>query len=847
MAQTNNAGAPFRYIDSSTVEMAAGYQFKASKGKEFFWGRHYRPEWVVPVRFPVLDLDTIYGGLNPVKMGGGHQTKTLRLRETGGKEYVLRTIDKDLDILIPPDFKGTVLNDIVNDQISTAHPYGPLAIAGMASGISIMHTNPVIYFVPDHPRLGEFRSVFANKLCLLEERPSGKGWDGTELTNNAKDILNSEELLEKVYKDTKHHVNQESLLKVRLFDMIVNDWDRHEDQWVWTAYPKDGKTVYAAFARDRDQSFSKTDGFVLYFISRPWVLRSLQHMDPTVKDVIGTNMAAKNLDRQFLNQLSKEDWQRVIDSLKLSLSDSVIRKSVALMPTQSNLTSGEYVTQRLMSRRDHLEEYGMKYYKILSKQVTIHGSEKKELFIIEPLEGKKIMVTGLNEKQDTFFHRLFDRVITKEINIYGLGGDDTFKVKGTVKNSFTIRLIGGEGVDRFQSQGRSGKKFRIYDSAYTLGTERIHPDYLKLEKELGFRTHTKTDSLLLYNRGSFKYDYFKPIILPEYNPDDGLFLALGFLYRKEKWGKTPFAWQQRFKADYAFATGAFGFNYDGLFKRTFGKWDLDIAAYYNGPKFVLNYYGLGNNTQLSPKEKDYYRVRSKSFYVNPAAALIRKRSVLRLGLQFETVDVLPTTGKYISSPGSGIDSSVFVAKYFGGANGKWHYTTTGSKLFPQKGFTIDAGFSFLQNLKESDRRVLRLAGSFSFYHTLVRKLTFAHRTGASTNFGDYEFYQANTLGGSRNLRGWWRDRFAGTTAFFQNTELRYSFLDIRSYILRGQAGLFGFFDDGRVWVEEEKSSKFHLSFGGGLYFIPFNVVALSLYIGRSSEVTTFNVKGGLFF
>mgnify|MGYP005824250621 CR=1 FL=1 len=66
-------------------------------------------------------------------------------------------------------------------------------------------------------------------------------------------------------------------------------------------------------------------------------------------------------------------------------------------------------------------------------------------------------------------------------------------------------------------------------------------------------------------------------------------------------------------------------------------------------------------------------------------------------------------------------------------------------------------------------------------------------------------------------------------------------------MLRGQAGIFGFFDDGRVWLENETSKKFHVGYGGGLYFIPFNLVALSLYVGSSSEVTTFNVKGGLFF
>ena len=62
----------------------------------------------------------------------------------------------------------------------------------------IYHTNPVIVYVPDSPVLEEFRLEFANKLCLLEERPSGKGWEHDPIAGNADDIVNTEKLIEKV-------------------------------------------------------------------------------------------------------------------------------------------------------------------------------------------------------------------------------------------------------------------------------------------------------------------------------------------------------------------------------------------------------------------------------------------------------------------------------------------------------------------------------------------------------------------------------------------------------------------------------------------------------------------------
>ena len=209
--------------------MAAGPQFKASKSKKFWWGEHWRQEWITPVTFPFFDLDTTAGGLTPIKMGGGHETKSLRMKGANGKEYVIRTVNKNLDVLIPEEFKESFISDIINDQISTAHPFGPVVAATLAGEIDILHTNPVIVFVPANPRLAEFEKEFANKLCLFEERPNGDGWENTELTGYADEVINTEKLLEKLTGDNNKYVDQKEFLKVRLYDMCINDWDRHED------------------------------------------------------------------------------------------------------------------------------------------------------------------------------------------------------------------------------------------------------------------------------------------------------------------------------------------------------------------------------------------------------------------------------------------------------------------------------------------------------------------------------------------------------------------------------------------------------------------------------------------
>jgi hypothetical protein len=156
---------------ADSVSMAFSTKYEASGSKEFFWGKHYRKEWGTIVSFPVLDMKTFKGGLTPDKLGGGHQSKSLRVIAGDGKEYVLRTVEKDLTPLVPENLRGTYLHRQANDQLSMAHPYGAMIVAKLAETISIFHMNPEILFVPNTEALKEFRDTIGNKLCYFEERP----------------------------------------------------------------------------------------------------------------------------------------------------------------------------------------------------------------------------------------------------------------------------------------------------------------------------------------------------------------------------------------------------------------------------------------------------------------------------------------------------------------------------------------------------------------------------------------------------------------------------------------------------------------------------------------------------
>src|SRR5213075_1611660 len=89
------------------IKVPADSQLKGNGLKKFLVGKHYRREWIEPVEVPVLNLSTAYGGLIPKKLGGGKETKTLRVEDSSGKQWTLRTVEKFPGNAIPPGLRKT--------------------------------------------------------------------------------------------------------------------------------------------------------------------------------------------------------------------------------------------------------------------------------------------------------------------------------------------------------------------------------------------------------------------------------------------------------------------------------------------------------------------------------------------------------------------------------------------------------------------------------------------------------------------------------------------------------------------------------------------------------------------
>ena len=92
-----------------------------------------------------------------------------------------------------------------------------------------------------------------------------------------------------------------------------------------------------------------------------------------------------------------------------------------------------------------------------------------------------------------------------------------------------------------------------------------------------------------------------------------------------------------------------------------------------------------------------------------------------------------------------------------------------------------------------------------------------------------------------------RDRFAGRTAFYQNLDLRTRLFDFQSDLFPASVGVIGFFDNGRVWLDDRNSDLWHQGYGGGVWISPFRRAVLTATYSLSDEEELFSINLGFNF
>jgi hypothetical protein len=802
------------------------------------WGDHYRKEWHTPVKFFKTNLDTLAGGLKPYEIGGGRQTKTIRLRDKDQQEYVLRSIDKSLGKALPEILRGTFAENFANDQVTFSHPYGALVIPPLAEAAGIYHTNPKIYYVPSQDAVKNFNDSIGNTLYLFEQR-ADENWVTAANFGNSKKIISTEDLFKKILEDNDNTIDQKAFVRARLFDMIVGDWGKHEDQWRWASFENGKKTLYVPIPRDRDNVFTKFDGTLLKIGINMAGAYNLLSYKPEIPDPKKFNFSARYLDHHLINELTLADWISIANDLKGKMTDKIIEDAVKNLPPEVYPISGPEITAFMKSRRDDVEKYAKNYYLYLSDEVEITGTSKNELLEVKRLSDSetqillsKIRDNG-NTHEEPYYSRIFNTADTKEVRFYGINGNDEYRISGNQDKGVTVRLIGGPGKDKYEdlSTGSNAGSILIYDN---------HTN--EITKSGVTRLHLSNDtSVHAYRYDAYKMD--KAGISPKifYSNEDRIYVGLGYKIQKQKWRKEPFGSQHSIDVKYSFAQKAFSSTYESIFTSVFGKWDLNLFANYDEVRWT-NFFGLGNETLLTTKERDFNRVRSQQFLGKIGVQrVINYRQRITFNPFFQSYDIINDTARFLAKTNPPSTLEIYKARQYAGAELEYLYQNVNDSVLPTKGFHFLTNVNFSQSLKQSDRNVTKFGAQVNFFLPLSKKFGLSLKAGGTTLAGSPEFYQYNIVGGTETLRGHQRDRYYGTSTAYNQNELRW-ISDVRSHLYSGKIGLFGFHDLGRVWLKGEESTTWHTGYGAGLILVPFNKIAVSVAYGMSAEDNNIHIR-----
>jgi hypothetical protein len=838
-----DAGAVEKRPDfPDSVTAIAASRYKAGSFKKWLLGSNYRPEWTTPVRVPVLDITNYLGGLTPTRRGGGLQSRSLRFEDKSGKEYVIRSIEKFPDKTLPEELRETFVKDAVVDGISASYPYAALSVPAMADAAGVPHMTPRLVFLPDDPALAQYRTDFANALYLFEPR------DPDSVAKSTSTI----KLAENLQKDNDNQVDQKAVLRARLLDMFMMDFDRHEDQWRWgNISTKEGKSYYP-IPRDRDQAFFMSEGVLPSVIRKPWILPKFQGFRPKAININTFNFNARYFDRMFLTEPDEDDWKKAIAVFVPTMTDSVIATALNQQPSAIRNQHAVSIVETLKKRRETLPDEALQYYRFLSKTVDIPGSDKREWFDLEwrddgSLAVKVYKINRSGKRSDKLYDRIFDPSLTRELRLYGMNGDDVFNLHGNAKRSPLIRIIGGVGKDTLTAdqKGVSAGKIKWYD----LATEQnVKTGEGKFRKK--FSDDPAVNS---YERRIFKYNITAPLLSVAYNPDDGVFLGAGVVSTRHRFRKDPFHLRQQFTANYAIATGAYNFRYQldvtELVPLPIGNLknlDLRFIANLKAPNYTQNFFGFGNETEF-PNEGDkkisYYRAR---FSLAEMGALVRARPLSNLSILTGPLfqhfwidrDDEKNEEKFITDPASGINQeTLYEPKTYFGWQLQAVVDNRNSVIMPSRGFYWNTFSRWVEGISDHAYAFKQAQTDLSFYTSFSARanVVVAVRVGGGVNSGSYEFFQAQYLGVSDNLRGFRKYRFAGKQMVFNNIDLRLKLGEIKGYILPATAGLVFFNDIGRVWIPGEKSGLWHDGFGGGIWMAPAGKYVFTACYSHSSD------------
>jgi hypothetical protein len=282
-------------------------------------------------------------------------------------------------------------------------------------------------------------------------------------------------------------------------------------------------------------------------------------------------------------------------------------------------------------------------------------------------------------------------------------------------------------------------------------------------------------------------------------------------------------------ADVAYSTAINGFDigldYDTRFESS--SFHVPVSARMSQLE-VVEFRGLGND--VPDIGGSFFDVRQRQWSLRPALGFSPNwKSDISLGPIVRYTSTDSTANRFISEQ----QPYGFGGFAQAGLQLKLHYDTRRQELPDLSGGTtllklekdypvlwgkMDFGASAYPGFLDAGSAYQKIAGVAMAYLTapFLTEPTLALRAGGEKLYGNFPYFDAAFIGGSRSLRTEHRQRFAGDASLFGTTELRIPLANF-PFFLPWDIGAIGFVDVARVYVDGASPGGWHQGTGAGVW------------------------------
>jgi hypothetical protein len=624
--------------------------------------------------------------------------------------------------------------------------------------------------------------------------------------------VDTSDFLDALQESPGERLDGPAYLAVRLVDLWLGDWDRHDDQYAWARFDSAGIHVWRPIPRDRDYAFVDYDGALVRGV-RGQIANLVQFSKRL--DVLPLLTNAAPLDHRLLGGVGHAEWRAATDALRARLTDAAVDSALLALPAEFRAREGAWLRTRVLARRDQLGEASEQLYHVIAHEAEAHGTDRADLAQVERLPTGNVRVTlRPAEGGAPYYDRELVWTETHEVRVYLHGGADVARVTGGGPEQVVVRVIGGGGDDTLRDETRGGHRTAFYDSDG--------------DNAFARRAHTKVDEREWINRpwkpgnGTIPprdWGSSGSLVTPVFGWGSrgvGPYVGLGPSWTRYGFRRRPYASKQQIAFAWAVEHGGrVGAEYQGDFRYVGSPQDRTEVLARASRMEASRFFGFGNDTERNGRSSNDFRV-FESQLLGDAEYWrgIAPRAWIVAGVTGRVTAPDPEPG----TPAGDLRPRGADDFYAVGGRLGLVLDRADSAAYPRDGWRLEAwGTGFPLAGQDASAFGGGRAVASTYLSAGARGPTLALRAGGERVWGGFPFQYAAVLGGSETLRGYTSERFAGDASAFGNAELRQVIARMK-LLVRGDVGAFALADAGRVWYRGDSPGGWHTGVGGGLFF-----------------------------